>query len=120
MESVITLGVLVTLASKVVELLKYFRVKDWNAAFTQIATWLAGVVVIMIGAAADAFEHLIVPGMESPLGTLDFASQVLVGLTSMSALMVVYDYKKALDGGDSAKQPPLFSDSTDHNTPPTP
>lgn len=107
MEQVIALAVLGTLASKIVDLAKFLRVHDWNAVITQVATWVAGIVVVMFGANADAFEALIIPGMDAPLGAMNAWSQILIGLTLTSFISFTYDFRKAFDNTDSAKLPQL-------------
>lgn len=108
METVVSFLVLGTLAGKIVELLKYIKAKDTNGAFTLLSVWVAGFVVLVLGANASAFEMLMVPGMEVPLGQLNWASLVLVGMSLTSFVSFGYDFKKALDGSDTAKQPSLF------------
>lgn len=107
MEFVVGLGALVALAWKFVDFSKQVTNKDWNAALTQVYMWLAGLVAVLLGANADAFEAIIIPGMEKPLGDLNFWSLVIIGLSFTSVGSVAYDFKKAFDNSDSAKMPPL-------------
>lgn len=107
MEQALSLLILGALATKIIDFVKYVRNKDWNAAITQAATWVAGVVVIMLAANANAFEVLVLPGMADPLGSLNVWSLILIGLTLTSFISFAYDFKKAIDGTDSAKAPPL-------------
>jgi hypothetical protein len=65
LENAIALLVIGLLANKIIELIKYLRVKDWNAAIT------------------------------------------LLGLMITATGSTVYDFKKAFDNSDSAKQPSL-------------
>lgn len=109
MEEAISLVVLGTLAGKLVDFFKYVHAKDWNAVTTQAAVWVAGVIVIVLGANADAFQALVIPGMESELGSLNTWSLLLIGLSLTSLISVVYDFKKAVDGSDSAAVPKLTS-----------
>lgn len=109
MEEAISLVVLGTLAAKIIDVVKFARVKDWNAVATQAATWVAGVVVVLLGANADAFEALVIPGMEAALGDLNFWSQFLIGLTLTSFISFTYDFRKAFDNTDSAKLPQMTS-----------
>jgi len=100
--------ILATLATKFIDFLKYLRNADWNGAFTQASVWLAGVVVIFLAAEADAFVGIELPTLNVVLGDLDFASKIIVGLSITSLLSTVFDFKKALDGSDSASTPSLF------------
>jgi len=113
MEQVVALTAIAFLANKIIELLKYLRAKDWNAAFTLATIEVSGVIVMLIAAAAKVTETLVLPGTSEPIGTLDTASVVLLGLVMTSLSSTIYDFKKAIDGGDSAKQPPLLTGSTD-------
>lgn len=105
---VVTLAALAALVTKFTTWLKFVRAKDWNATLTQAAVWAVGIGVAMIAAQADVAQGLTVFG-NNLLADLDVWSQVLVGLGLGSAGSVVfYDYRKALDGSDSAKEPPLL------------
>lgn len=109
MEQVIALTAIAFLAGKIIEFLKYVRNRDWNAAITLAAVEFAGVVVMLFAAAAKVTETLILPGTSEPIGTLDTASVIFLGLVMTSLASTTYDFRKALDSGDSAKQPPLIS-----------
>jgi len=102
------LAALGALASKVIELLKLLRAKDVNGAVTLVSIWVAGLVAVFLGAEADVTENLSLPGTGIPLGSLDTGSKILLGLVMMSSISFAYDFKKAFDQSDSAKQPPLL------------
>lgn len=108
MEQVIALTAIAFLSNKIIELLKYLRTKDWNAAFTLAAVEVSGVVVMLLAAGAKVTETLVLPGTSEPIGSLDKASVVLLGLVMTSLSSTIYDFKKAFDSTDSAKQPPLL------------
>lgn len=112
MDKAALLAAIGTLASKVVGFLKYLRNKDWNASFTLVAVWVAGVVAVVLGAAAEVTEGLVLPGTLTPLGSLDGASQVFLGMSLTSFIAFVYDFRKALDNTDFAKEPPLLKPPT--------
>jgi hypothetical protein len=99
-----TLG---ALAVKGLDFVKFLLNKDWNAVITQAAAWLSGIVVLWVASAASVFDAVTVPGVGVPIGSLDAGSLVFIGLNLASVLGIVYDYKKAIDGSDSAKTPPL-------------
>lgn len=113
MESFIVAAAIPFLAGKAIELLKYLKNKDWNGAVTLVSVWVAGIVALVIAAAAEVTETFVVPGTTIPLGSLDGPSLVLLGMTLTSITSTVYDFKKALDSTDSAKQPPLITNDTD-------
>jgi hypothetical protein len=107
LENAIALLVIGLLANKIIELIKYLRVKDWNAAITLLSLFVAGVVAVTLAAHASVTEHTIIPGTTVELGTLEFASLLLLGLMITATGSTVYDFKKAFDNSDSAKQPSL-------------
>lgn len=105
---VFSLAALSTLIVKVGSWLKFVHARDWNAALTQAVIWGLGIGAVMIAAQADIAEGFRVFG-GSLLADLDAWSQVLAGLTLASVGSVgFYDFRKALDGTDSAKEPPLL------------
>lgn len=102
MEALTWVG-LAALALKVVSFLKYAAARDWTGFQNQAVTWLAGVSLVMVAAQADLAASLVVA--ERPLADFDVWSQILIGLSLGAAGSVAYDYKKALDGTDTAKEP---------------
>lgn len=112
MESAVALAAIALLGNKIIELFKYLRTKDWNGAITLLAVMAVGVIILALAANADVAETLIIPGTSITLGSLDAMSIVLLGLAGTSVGSTIYDYKKAFDGGDSAKQPPLTGASS--------
>ena len=112
MEQVIALTAIAFLGNKIIELLKYLRNKDWNAAFTLAAIEVTGVIVMLFAAAASVTETIVLPGTSAAIGSLDTASVVFLGLVITSLSSKLYDFQKAIDGGDSAKQPPLLGPET--------
>ena len=107
MEQAVALLAIALLANKIIELIKYLRVKDWNAAVTLLTLFVAGVVALTLAAHASVTEHTIIPGTTVELGTLEFASLVLLGLMITATGSTIYDFKKSFDNTDSAKQPPM-------------
>lgn len=107
MDASIMLLILGTLASKIIDVLKFIRSKDWNATITQVATWIAGVVVVFLASGAEVTSDITIPSLGVTFGTLDTGSKVLIGTAITSLLSMAYDFRKAFDGTDSAKAPPL-------------
>lgn len=98
----------VALIWKLVDFVKYVRARNVDAVITQLGVWVAGIIVLLLLAATD-FASGIVIG-DAPLGSLNIASLILIGLTVGSSASVLVDAKKAVDNTDSAaitKQLPL-------------
>lgn len=107
MEQVVALAAITFFAGKCIEFLKYLRARDINGALTLISVMVAGVAAIFLGAASSVTKTLVIPGTAQALGDMNGAGKLFVGLVLTSLTSVVYDFKKAFDGNDSAKQPPL-------------
>lgn len=80
-----------------------------SAIITQATAWVGGVVLCVVAAHAAVTAGLVLPGSDLPLGQLDFASQVLIGLLVSSLASGIVDVKQAIDPSDSAAKPPLVS-----------
>lgn len=91
---------------KLVDFVKFVKAKDINAVTTQLAVWVAGVVVIFLLAATD-FASGVTIG-DKNLDSLNAASLLLLGLSMGSTASVFVDAKKAVDGTDSAAVPALL------------
>lgn len=105
----LVLGVLgmVAIAMKVTDFLKQCTNLPGTkrAVLTQLACWLGAVLVVWLYSASD-FGSSIVIG-DIPINDMAWASKVILGLAIGSAGSVAIDYKKAIDGTDSAVIPPL-------------
>ena len=108
MDLTISVALLAALIWKLSDMSKLVTNKDWNGLLTQLWVYVLGIVIFVIAGNANAFEGLTVPGMVEPLGSLDILSLCLIGLCVASFGSVVFDFKKAFDGTDSAKTPPLI------------
>ena len=105
----VSVALLIGLIWKIGDWFKLVTNKDWNGAITQLFLWVVGSVVLLVASAANAFQSLTVPGISEPIGELNTWSLILLGFTIASSGSVLYDFKKAIDGHDSAKQPPLLA-----------
>jgi len=101
--SMLTLSALVT---KIVAVLKAVK-SDVNFAVTQALTWGVGVALTFLAGASDLASKITPFEGAGTLSNLNGPSKVLAGLALSSAISVVYDFKKAIDGTDSAKEPRL-------------
>ena len=105
MEFVPTLA-LAALVMSLINFGKYVRGADWNGAGTQLVAWAAGVLAVILTAATDWADGIEVGGQA--LSSLNAASLILIGLTIASTGSLLTEFKKALDGSDSAAKPDLF------------
>lgn len=103
---VIELALLGTLVWKVLDALKFLRNGDMNAFITQVASWAIGTGVLALAGASTVGGGIEVGG--KAVSSLNFADMVLLGSSVASFASVGFDVKKALDGSDSAKVPPLL------------
>lgn len=83
-----------------------------SAIITQVTAWVGGVVLVIVAAHASVTGSLVLPGSDEPLRTLDFASQVLLGLLISSLASGVVDLKQAFDNSDSASKPAMLTTTT--------
>jgi hypothetical protein len=100
-----TLAALAALALKVTSLVKFLAARSFGDVLTQLVAWIAGVGVILIAANADITSDLVVAG--NTLGSMNFWSQVLVGLSLGSLGSFAYDVKAAVDNTDTAREPSI-------------
>jgi hypothetical protein len=103
---VFTAATLAALVVKITSVLKYLTSGAYREGITQVVPWVAGVIGVMVMAQADVSSDLVVWGTQT-LGSLNTWSQVLAGVALGSTGSFAYDYKKAIDGTDSAGEPPL-------------
>ena len=109
MDGALLLLALGTLGTKIIDVFKYLRNRNFNGALTQVGVWAAGIGVFSVAAAADVFNAVEVPGTGLTFGQLDGGTLVFLGLSASSFLSVFgIDIKKAIDGSDSAAMPKLF------------
>lgn len=107
MEQALILTSVAFLGNKIIEGIKYMKNKDWNALVTLLAIHLSGVVVLLFAAATKVTKTLVVPGTSAAIGSLDKGSVAFLGLVITSLSSKLYDFQKAFDRSDTAKQPPL-------------
>ncbi len=108
-----TVLVFTALVWKVIDffrLLFNFRTQR-SGVITQITAWVGGVVLVIVAAHASVTSGLVLPGADEPLKTIDFASQILLGLLISSVASAAVDIKQAIDGTDSASKPPMINSS---------
>src|SRR6516165_5914755 len=78
---------------------------DKSSASSQILAWVSGIVAALFVAHTELAAAFVFGA--KPLSQLSLVSQGLVGLMAASSIGVVNEVKKAIDGTDSARVPPL-------------
>lgn len=76
---------------KIVDLVRFARVRDLESIVVQILAWVAGVGVTML-AAHTAWSDGIIVG-DQPLAGMNVASQILAGIALGSAASLAHDLK---------------------------
>lgn len=82
-----------------------------SSIVTQATAWVGGILLVALAAHSAVTAALTFPGLDQPLGALDFGSTVLVGLMAASFASSLVDTKQAFDNTDSAAKPPLIPPS---------
>lgn len=93
------------LVLKVIDFLRYVRAADVNGICTQLAVWIAGVLVTLLVAQTDWADGIQIGDMN--MHTLSFWSLVFFGLSIGSGASLVKDFSKAVDNTNSAAIPTL-------------
>ena len=93
------------LTLKLVDFLRYCRAADVNGIMTQLASWVAGMIVVLLVAQTDWADGIGIGDMN--LGTLGFWSLVFYGLSAGSGASFLKDGLKAVDNTNSAAIPVL-------------
>ena len=94
---------------KLVDFLKYLRNADWNGVVTLLLGWVAGVAAIQMIRLTDWDKEIKIGAVS--VDKLDFQGQLVLGFVATSVAAVIYDFKKALDGTDTASTPRLGPDA---------
>lgn len=108
MEALIILAAVAFAINKTVSVIKGVRARDWNLVFTQVVVWAVGVAALFLIGAANQFQGLVVPGFAQPLSDFDAWSKVALGWILGGSGSFVFDFKKAIDNTDNAREPSLL------------
>lgn len=106
---------MVTLVIKIIDFARYARARDTNGITTQLITWLAGVIVVMLAAQTDWATDLRVGAFS--LAELGIWSQVFWGLSFASTASFGKDITKAVDNSNSAAIPTLLPEGRYYGDP---
>lgn len=99
--------VLALVVYTLMNLLKYLRARDWNAAVTLVVGWIIGFLAVWL-VGATSWASTVTVGGTKTLDQLSFPEILLVGLVVVSVGSTVYDLKKSFDNTDSAATPTLL------------
>jgi hypothetical protein len=116
MEEFLTFTGLAALGVQVTAIIKYLSAGQGRSALTAVLPWAGLFVVLLLAAQADATAGLVVPGLaDVTLGAADVASLALIAMTVGSSGSVAFvNFRKAIDGGDTAVEPRLGGGTGDH------
>ncbi len=106
---------MITLVIKLIDFSRYARARDTNGIVTQLVTWAAGIVVVMLAAQTDWAADLSVG--EFSLAELGLWSQVFWGLSFASTASFSKDFTKAVDNTNSAAIPTLLPEGRYYGQP---
>lgn len=104
---VATLTGMLTFIVKLVSFFKYLSAKKWREVITQAIVWGSGLAAVWIFSLSKFTKSITIGDGGVTIGHLDTGAKILLGLTIASVGSFAYDFKKALDGSDSAGEPPL-------------
>lgn len=107
MEVILPAALLTSLIITVINFFAYLKNTQWGSALTQLSVWAAGVIGVFLFAETD-FSGIPIPGTDVPFNAASGLSLLFIGLTYGASATVVNEFKKALDGNDSATKPKLF------------
>lgn len=114
MDTFIPVAATVSLVIAIVNFVKYLKAKDWNGVVTQLAVWVAGVIVVFLASQTEWAEEIGRGFFGKSLADLNAWSLLFLGLCVGGLAIVTNEFKKAVDGRDNARKPELVSsnDST--------
>lgn len=98
------------LTLKCIDFLRYLRAADVNGVFTQLAAWIAGVIVVILVAQTDWADGIGVGDMN--LASLNIWSLIFYGLAAGSSASVVKDVLKSVDNANTSAIPTLVRRTT--------
>ena len=96
---------MVALIAKLIDFARYARSGDINGVVTQLSTWGAGIVVLLLVAQTNWADGI--PIGDTPLSRLGFFSLVFAGMSIASTASIAKDTLKAVDNTNSAAIPTL-------------
>lgn len=108
MEALVILAALAFAINKTVSVIKGAKARDWNLVLTQVVVWCVGIAALFLVGAANQFQGIVVPGFVQPLTDFDAWSKITLGWILGGSGSFVFDFKKAFDNNDDAREPSLL------------
>lgn len=107
----VPLAAMGALVFTLINFLKNVTNKLWPPVVTQIVSWAAGIMVVMLFANTDWAKTISFGG--TALADLNGISQLVIGLMAASLFGVVKEVTAAIDNTDSANKPSLVPPDSD-------
>lgn len=104
----VPLAAMGALVFTLINFLKMVTNKQWSPVVTQLISWGAGVLVVVLFAQTDWADTVMFG--DRALSSLNGSSQFVLGLMAASIFGVVKEVTAAIDNTDSAAKPHLFGD----------
>lgn len=93
----------VALVWKAVDFVRYLQARDTANVTTQLVVWVVGVAVTFLLAGTNFADGIVIGDVG--VGSMNWQSLLLIGLSLGSSASAVVDFKKAVDNTDSAAVP---------------
>lgn len=106
---IVTLIGLLAFPSKMVGVIKTLKAGDKETAMSTGLLIAITIATLFLAANANSFEGWVLVDQFGPLGSMDAASIVIVGLLYGSAAAKAYDFQNAFDDKSSAAEPRLLA-----------
>lgn len=107
MEDLTVVVMLAAVATQLTTLLKFVTAGMVRQAVTVLIPWAVSFVVLLLGAHAGEVNDFVLPGLSASLGDMDVASLLFAAAAVGSSGGLLYKAITAIDGTDSAAEPPL-------------
>lgn len=106
---------MLALILKVIDFLRYAKAGDLNGVLTQLITWVAGVLVLLLVAQTNWADGITIG--DTVLSKLGFWSVVFAGLSLASTASLAKDTLKSVDNSNSSAIPTLLDAGPQNRTP---
>jgi hypothetical protein len=107
MEDLTPVIMLAALVTQVTTIIKFLSAGYLRQAFTAVVPWLVAFLALLLGANASEINDYVLPGLSEPLHAMDVSSLLFAAAVLGSSGGLLYKAITAIDGSDSAAEPPL-------------